>query len=237
MYKRRRIGTGRKSAKGFVKRVALSLAESKSRSLNFLTTTTTPTTGGLFHNKLGHFNLVDNTTTTDGCLPIQGVTDGTRNGSDIYVTGFMIRGQATLPYDRRNTKIKMWLNERNTSAGSPDDYGTFFKNITGSGALDPLNNDAFKCKYLGELRHIARDLYIERGELTDAGAEATIYFKRWIPFKRKLKFASGSSNAANVGMKEALTLHVLAYDTYATAETDRVVTAFNFSCTCYFKDP
>jgi len=234
---RRRRGTGRGSARGFVKSVALSLAESKSISANFLTTTTTPTSGGLFHNVLTQFKIIDNTTSTGGILPITGTSDQTRNGSDIYATGIMLRGQVSLPFDRRNTKIKMWYTERNTAQGDANTYSTFFKQVTGSGALDPVNDDAFKHKYLGELRTRARDLYIERGELTDAGAEATIYFKRWIPFRRHLKFNSTSSNAATVGMKEALSVHFLAYDTYATAETDRVCTTVNFAATLYFKDP
>jgi len=235
-YKRRKRGAGKSNPRGFVKSVALSLAESKSISANFITTASIGS-GGLFHNVLTQFKIIDNTTTTGGILPITGTTDGTRNGSDIYAVGIMLRGQVSLPFDRRNTKIKMWLSERNTAQGDANLYNTFFKNVTGSGALDPVNNDAFKHKYLGELRHYAKDLYIERGELTDAGAEATIYFKRWIPFKRHLKFNGSSSNAAAIGMKEALSVHFLAYDTYNTLVTDRVATTLNMAATMYFKDP
>jgi len=204
--------------------------------MSVLNSATTAGVGGLFHNVLYSFNIIDNTSATEGVLPIQGVGDTNRNGSDIYCTGFMIRGQVNLPFDRRNTKIKMWLCERSTTDGSPNSYTQWFKSITGSGALDPVDNDRFKVKSLGELRATARDLYVERGELTDAGAESTIYFKKWIPYKRKLKFPSGSSNVCT-GMKEALSVHFLAYDTYNAAETDRVVTALNCAVTCYFKDP
>ena len=227
--KRRRYGAGRTSARGFVKKVALSLAESKVRHDNHLGT-------GLLHNVIKSFNLIDNEDGNPSVLPTQGAADNQRNGSDIYATGIMIRGHVDIPFDRRNAKFKMWLVERNSIQGSVNTYGDFFKTVTGAGALDPINDDKFKVKYLGQLRTVARDLYIERGEITDAGADASVYFKKWIPFKRKLKF-SGTDAKCTQGMKEFLTLNVLPYDTYTTAETDIIGRTWDMAVSFYYKDP
>lgn len=219
----------RRGARANIKSIALGLSESKRNSMvtrtSFVNDVLTPG-AGLFHNTIARFDLLSNQTSL---MPSQGSAQNERNGSDIYGTGIMLRGEINIPYDRRNARFKIYICEFNNSAGNPSTYSNFFKDITGSAMLDQIDNDRFNARPIANLRCTARDLLLEEGK------DATVYFKKWIPFKRHLKFNTG--NTAALGMKEILTLLVIPYDTYTTIATDRLATTFQMAATFYYKDP
>lgn len=167
-----------------------------------------------------------------------GAADSNRIGSDVYSSGFRVRGSFGLPFDRRNTIIKIWLVEYNTNQGSPTDVTNWFRNVTGNNVLDPINTERFPgVKLLRTLRAKARDLYVERGEITDTGSIHQLYYDIWVPFKRKLRYSSTSAANPSSGMKEFLSLVMTCYDTYSAASaTDNVIVDHDQMVTFYYKD-
>lgn len=231
--KRRRFGTrpvGKSSR--FVRRIALSLAENKCvRNASKIANASS-----FNHDTAYVYSLHDSNSDAGITRISQNTGDSARTGSDIYSVGIRVRGMFTLPYDRRNTTIKMYLVESNSSQGSlPADL---FRSTTGNRMLDPINTDNFKgVKLLRVLRTKARDLYVERGELTDAGSEATIHYNIWIPFKRHLVYNSSSAVCPKQGVKEMLSIVMIPYDTPSTSTTDTVITSHEQYTEMYYKDP
>lgn len=167
-----------------------------------------------------------------------GTGDNQRIGSDVYSIGFRVRGTFGLPFDRRNTTIKIWLVEWNSNQGSPTDVAQFFRNVTGSNLIDPINTERFPgVKLLRTLRAKARDLYVERGELTDSGSIHQLPYDIWIPFRRKLRYASTANGNPTAGCKEQFGLVMTCYDTFAaSALSDNVVVDHDQMVTWYYKD-
>lgn len=216
----------------FVKSVVFKLAESKS----IRSSATISNLSSFKHNVLYPFTIHDRINNAGVTKLSQNVGDSSRNGSDIYCLGFRIRGTFTLPYDRRNTIIKLWLCEHNSAQGDfPDEM---FRTITGNYMLDPINSDKFRgVKLLRTLRAKARDLYVERGELEDSGSDASVYYDIWIPFKRRFVYTGSAASCPTMGVKEALTMVMLAYDTPSTLETDTVINHHEQYIEMFFKDP
>lgn len=226
--RRRKYGTRGKVA-GIARRVAMSLAEKKEYSQKFQSLES-GTVGGLFHNVLKEDRLIDNNTTGQGLLPAQGDGDRQRVGNAIYTTGIMVRGTMAVAHDRRNTTVKIWLLEYNSSQGDPTSYSTFFNNTSGNGLLDNVNPNFFRAKLVGTYRLTARDLL-------DTSNDGNIHFKKWIPFRRKLEFSSNGTTIATKGMKETLSLVYLAYDTYNASSSDRCIRNLDTCRTLHYKDP
>lgn len=231
----RRRGTKPTTMSKFVKNIALKLSESKRVDVvgQF-------TTGSLAHDGIYEY-LLNTTDQGNTTVPTRIVNSAVSNGrvsDEVYSTGFMIRGCFGLPFDRRNTCIKIWLVDYNTNQGTPTNQAHWYRDTTGNSMLDPLNDDRFPgVKLLRVLRHKARDLYVERGELTDNGSIAQLYYKIWIPYRRKLRYASGSQLPPIAGCKERLSLICTAYDTASALTTDVVVVDHRQSVTWYYKDP
>lgn len=200
------------------------------------------------HNVLYGCNLHD----SDSTNPLsptniaQGANGDQRNGKEIYSVGFRIRGVFAVPFDRRNVKVKIWLVDRNENQGNPGLYGEWYlPGGSGNGMLDSLDTHRWHgVKLVRTLRVKARDLYswpilldgTNTGE--DEGADASIYYDIWIPFRRKMEFRSSANTSPFVvGGKERLTLMMLAYDTPSTAETDDVITSHEQQVTFYYRDP
>lgn len=221
VYKRKRYNRS-KFAKA-VKKVLLKTCETKYVSKSISTT-------NFYHDTLKGINLWDGGATT--LFPPQGDSDGNRNGDEIYVTGIMIRGVFTVPYDRRNMRMRMWFVPHNTNQGDPTVQSQFMHNITGNTLLDPIQADRWKgTQYLGDFTCKSTD------QLTSAGNDKTIFFKKWLPIKRKVTFKEDSSQVPVSGMKESGYLVVTQYDTVTTLTTDVLITSSEISATLYFKDP
>lgn len=168
----------------------------------------------------------------------QGLNNFERVGTSVKSIGFQVQGMFSVPFDRRNVSIKIWLVSFNSSQGSPLDPAHFYKNITNNTMLDGINNDRFPgVKLYKTLRVQARDLYVEHGELVDAGADATINYKFWVPWKRDCKYSDGTGVGPKTGFKEALWLIMSAYDTPSTSNlTDLVVRSNEQRVTWFYRD-
>jgi len=237
--KRRRIGTGRRVAR-VAKSVMMNLAENKVRDRSLI-----PTPGALssyYHDTAYICTLHNAQNTTEHSLPTmiaQGDENFQRNGRELYSTGFRVKGVLDIPFDRRNTKVKIFLTETNSASGGlPQDLFHTGGGSTGNKMLDRINTERFpNTKLLRTLRLKARDLYVERGELTDGGSVASLYYDIWIPWRRKLNYNGSGGFSPISGCKEQLVLTYVFYDAAETLTTDAVCTRCEQLVTFYYKDP
>ena len=237
--RRRRRGTGKRIAR-VAKNVMMNLAESKVRDRSLI-----PLPGLLaqyYHDNAYICTLHNAQSTVEHLLPpmiAQGDENYQRNGREIYSTGFRVKGLFDIPFDRRNTKIKIYLTETNSASGAlPTDLFHTGDGTTGNIMLDRINRERFpNTKLLRTLRVKSRDLYIERGELTDAGSNATVYYDFWIPWRRKLNYNVSGGFSPISGCKEQLGLTYVFYDAAQTLTTDAVATRCEQLVSFYYKDP
>lgn len=184
--------------------------------------------------------ILGGTSTVDTSHPTAlgtGTGDNQRIGTDVYSLGFRVRGSFGLPYNKRNTTIKIWLVEYNTNQGNPIDATNWYRNVTGNNLLDPINVERFPgVKLLRTLRATSRDLYVERGELTDSGSIHQLYYDIWVPWKRKLRYFNNALSNPTSGSKEVLTLIMTCYDTFSTITTDNVIVDHDQMVAFYYKD-
>jgi len=159
-----------------------------------------------------------------------GSADSQRNGGEVYSIGFQVSGMFSFPFDRRNTQVKIWLVEYNSNAGTVTNAGEFFKNVTGNDQLDPINNDRFPgVRLLKTLRLTARDLQ-------DASKNGSVYYKLWIPFKRKLRYSTNGLGNPVSGMRENLSLVMGCYDTFGALVTDTLIVDHDQRVSWFYKD-
>ena len=232
--RRRRFTKGRPTSQ-FVKNVIMRLSEAKRKDTNLPFGT-----GSYAHDALYEVRLNDTDQSATSCptaLQVGGAPSA-RVGDEIYSTGFQVRGSIGLPFDRRNTTVKIWLVEHNSNQGSVTTQSDWFRNITGNNMLDPINDDKFPgVKLMATLRHKARDLYVDQGAVTDSGSIAQLYYSFWIPWRRKLKYTSTNGVPPISGCKERLSLVMTAYDTSSALTTDVVGLDGRQSVVFYYKDP
>lgn len=237
--KRRRIGTGRRVAK-VAKNVMMSLAESKVRDR------ADPVAPGAlasyYHNTVYTHFLHNMISTVEHAHPTslaQGDENFQRNGREVYSVGFRVKGVLDIPFDRRNVTVKIYQFESNSAQGSINsDLFHTGSGSSGNKLLDRVNLERFPgTKLLRTLRVKARDLYVERGELTDGGSLATLKYDIWIPWRRKLSYKSAAGLAPSSGAKEYMGLAFVFYDAAETLETDAVCTRNEQLVSWYYKDP
>lgn len=220
----------------FVKKVMMAMSESKRVDKSMPFTSNENMAHDSIYEVILHTTDQGNTTCVTN-ISNSGSFAG-RIGDEVYSTGFRVRGSFGIPFDRRNTVIKIWLLEYNTNQGSPTTEAQFYRSITGNNMLDPINNDRFPgLRLLRKLECKAKDLYVERGEVTDAGSIHQLYYDAWIPFKRKFRYNGNTNNVPPIsGSKERLSLIATAYDTASTLTTDVIVNDHKQVVTWFFKD-
>lgn len=223
-------------ANRLIKSITLKMSEPKRNDLNLPFTS-----NGLMAHDTLYETLLHTTDQANTTVPTRLVVGGgpsSRIGDEVYSTGFMVRGSFGIPFDRRNTIVRIWLVEYNSNQGTPTTQTQWYRDTTGNNMLDPINNDRFTgVKLMKSLRCKARDLYVERGEVTDTGSIQQLYYSFWIPFKRKLKYTGTATTPPISGSRERLSLIATAYDTASTITTDNVVIDHRQSVTWYYKDP
>jgi len=159
-----------------------------------------------------------------------GTADSQRTGHDVMSIGFQVHGMFGFPFDRRNTQVKIWLVEYNSNSGTVTNAADWFKNVTGNDQLDPINNDRFPgVRLLRTLRLTARDLQ-------DASKIGSVYYKLWIPFKRKLRYSTNGLGNPVAGMRENLSLVMGCYDTYGALVTDTLIVDHDQRVSFFYKD-
>lgn len=198
-------------------------------------------------------NVAEDGTGVRQLHPELGASDGGRNGDEIWGTGIMLRGTIQVPYDRRNSTFKIWMVEYNTTQGNL--WGTSNNAWPASGtspisgqAQNIMNDfmytsavenpiiglprqDNWKPRLIGTYRLKSRDLLSTAGDNT----ESTIYFRKWIPFRRKLCFKDESTTFTR-GMKERVHL-LIGADDLLTTPTNTVIGRVQVLATFYYKDP
>jgi hypothetical protein len=211
-----------------IKSVSLSKCETNYRTIS-------NTTGALNDNTVNHIlTLWDNV--GNGIFPGQSVDDGSRIGDEIQAVGIMIRGQIEIPYDRRDTVCDIYFTQNNTAVGGPTGM---FHSVTGNVLLDPVQSKRFvNVHKLGRYRVKATDagMHSTGAWLADNVITKTILFKKWIPFKKTVKFVADNT-ATPTNIPELGSLVLACKDTLSTASTDNVVLSVKTTATLYFKDP
>jgi hypothetical protein len=232
--------------KGFakaVKKVILSTAENCYRSVDLKDVFTFTSAGGANnatvdsfgqvacgHNFPFQFNLFNNVS-PDGTkhpVPLQGDTDGSRKGDEIYSKGIRLRVQIENDAAKHNNTWKFWLVEYNTVQGTPCIPSDFFHVVTGNNLMETVQQDRWKAQLLGTYRTQARDV--------GADKKTNIYMNKWIPLKRKLCFKDDSSLVITKGMKEVMSVVGVCYDSSNTLGNTGVGN-YRAHATFYYGDP
>lgn len=205
-----------------VRKVLLQTTEGryKSRSLDGTT---------FNHDTLTELKIWDESTL--GIFPVQGLTDGERLGDEVYVTGIMCRMVFQIPFDRRNTKFKMWYVPYNSSQGNPSTKTEFMHTVSNNVMVDPIQTDRWRgVKYLGMFKCSSVDQ-------EPAAQDKTVIIKKWIPIFRKVTFQQDGSSLPCSGLTERGSLIVAPYDSINTLTTDTVINNSECAFTLYFKSP
>lgn len=161
-------------------------------------------------------------------MPYQGDTEFSRDGNDIYSMGFSLKMMVNIPSDRLNTKIRCMV-FKVVKGYNINAYTTIFDNMTGSVVLDSVDTDRIQ---------ILQSWWIQPGKslnpgVPTTGKEITYNVKKWIPWKRVIKFYDDAVQDNN--QEYDLYLGMWAYDTYGSLNTDIVAYAQPW-LKFYFKD-
>jgi len=233
-YTRGRTGFAKK-----VKDVILKTAETKFRSIRLQDTNMSEGAGIplryiMRHNRIEYFHIFNNTNpdATKHPIPIQGDSDGQRNGDEIYATGVRIAGSIQMGSIDKHSTYRVFLCEYNDQvygAGAAiDTYNQTFHEVTGGTNMDTFQHDRIKPKYL-------RTLKVSSADVADA-SEGAINFKFWLPLKRKFTFRQDDSPALAMGIKNKYTLMILPYKNISTI-AGAAVGDVQVHATLYYKDP
>ena len=207
--------------------------------------------------KTGSFSVVNLTHDSIKSLPIwsssasvfptQGDAQNERVGDRITATSIKVRMSIDIPWDRKNTKIKMYYLPYNSDQGDPETYGHLFNNVTGNSMLDPINFKRWKgIRYLGMYTPKDNDAGSYRIVNTSSSADApeanqmagntaTIYVNRTIKLNRKAWFQD-ASNTQPTNFRENGTILVMPYASTNTSTLDNVVAKIEGAYTLYYKD-
>jgi hypothetical protein len=170
---------------GFAKRVKdviLKTAETKFTSVRLTDTNMSegsgvPTRFIMRHNRIEYFHIFNNTApdAVKHPIPIQGDSDGQRNGDEIYATGVRIAGSIQMGSVDKHSTYRIFLCEYNDqvygSGAAIDTYDQTFHNVTGGTNMDTFQHDRIKPKYL-------RTVKISNSDIND-GQDGNVNFKLW----------------------------------------------------------
>lgn len=237
----RRYGRGKTSFARAVKSVMFSLAEKKYKSINLNAQTTLAPWN---HDSLSRADLWNSPggASFNTLFPIQGNSDGERNGDEIYVHGIRVRGVIDVVYDRPDTEIKMWFVPHNSTQGDPAVKTDFMHGTINNVWIDGVQTDRWPgCRYLGKLRVRPKDSYAYKAEIAEVleemeGRERRLAFNKYITLKRKVKFTNDGSNIPS-NLQERGSIIFATYCTVGTGTGDNCVIARNIAATIYYKDP
>lgn len=187
----------------------------KSKETKF--TIVAPTRATLYHN--GGTNGISGSylhpLNQDTYMPVQGDTEYSRDGNDIYSLGFSFKAMVNIPSDRLNTKIRCVI-FKCVKGYNINAYNTVFDNVTGSVVLDSFDTDRIQ---------VLKSWWIQPGKslnpgVPTTGKEITYNVKKWIPWKRVIKFYDDGVLTNN--QEYDLYIGMWGYDTYGSLNTDIV---------------
>lgn len=228
---------GLSNMRKMIKNVQLSQAETNYKTLAI-------TSSGMNHDSIYSFPIWGPLASV---FPTQGTGDDQRVGDRITARSIKVRMCITIPYDRQNTKLKLYYLPYNSDQGNPTTASQLFNNITGNTMLDPINFKRWKgIKYLGMYRprdNDAKSWVTQGGHQVPedppadraASNSATIYINKTINLNRKCWFQDGTDQQPS-NFRENGTILILPYATTNTSTLDTVITGMEGAYTLYYKD-
>lgn len=168
-------------------------------------------------------------TAADNVMPLQGNTDGTRNGDSIVATGYKVRYHMQYN-DRFNIRIHFYYIPWSQGQGNPTVQSQLQHNVTGFLELDPIQTKRWPgLRYLGCKYVRATD---------NNQSDKVIAGKLWIPLKKTIKFTGDSTNQpANLPEQGCIIYFVTGFPIDGPDPGDFKIARGNFVTTLYYKDP
>lgn len=165
------------------------------------------------HNVANFFHL-----NSTNLMPARGVGDNERVGDKITSGGYLVRLLLTQNINRPNVTYRFVI------ATAPADYvfayNTFFDDITSCGMLDIVNKNQVRIHKQYWIKPNKSGFFTGNGlstndpsSATSGGAEMSYIFKKWIPYKKIVKFPTGTLDHND----RKLIACLLAYDNAKTA--------------------
>ena len=228
---------GLSNMRKMIRNVQLSQAETNYRSLQI-------TGSAMAHDSIKTFPIWGPLASV---FPTQGTADDERVGDRITASTLKIRLALTVPWDRKNVKVKMYYLPYNSDQGDPTSYNQLFNNITGNSMLDPINFKRWKgIRYLGMYRPADNDAATFRVVNTSSSSDlpeadqiasnsATILINKTIKINRKCWFQDATDQQPS-NFRENGTILLLPYATQNTTTLDNVILSMEGAYTLYYKD-
>lgn len=151
-------------------------------------------------------------------MPSRGTGDSERVGDKITSGGYLVRMLLTQNINRPNVTYRIIF------ATAPADYAyaynTFFDDVTSCGMLDIVNKDQVRIHKQYWIKPNKAGMFTGNNLSTNdpgggftGGSEMSYVFKKWIPYKKIVKFPTGTLDHND----RKLLCVVIAYDNAKTA--------------------
>lgn len=223
-YRRRRWTSklAKRNISRIARQVVLSAAESKEKTTNH-------GKSELYHNSLSKVATINEANSTS--MPMQGNGDTQRNGDRILARGFKVHCLCGQKADRPNVtwRVIVIAQQSGTSALT---YNQLFKNVSGSGMLDEINDDKVTVLYHKYWKPLKSSIVTANAGVENS-QEFTFAKRFFIPRKKLYKFAEDGSATHD---DKILNLYMLPYDAFGTLLTDNISYAHVWT-KFIFKDP
>lgn len=164
-------------------------------------------------------------------MPTQGNGDTQRNGDRILARGFKVHVLCGQKADRQNVTWRI-LVVAQKAGSSALTYSALFKNVSGNGMLDEVNDDQVTVLYQKSWKPL-RSTIMSANAGVENTQEFTFIRRFYIPRKKMYKFESDGSS---IHQDKALWMYVIPYDAYGTLTTDNIAYIQVWS-KFEFKDP
>lgn len=222
--KKQQVATQRKNLVSLIKSVTLKQSETKYLSKNVVFTNRVA-------NNIYAVRLWGDSTEANNIMPVQGNTDGTRDGDSIVATGYKMRYNFEVAGTFNDCSFKFFFLPYNTDQGDPTDKAQLTHVLSGFLSQDPIQTKRWGgIKYLG--KRFLRS--------TDASTTSNkiISGSFWIPLNKKINFKNDTSNIpTNLKENGIIIWFQSAYNSLGTDSSATSVVNAQVVNTLYYKDP
>lgn len=186
-----------------------------------------------FTNKAANYmyavRLWGDPTVSENVMPIQGITDATRIGDSIQLTGYKVRFSAQISGTYNQSDITFYFVPYNSDNGDPTDRTQLFHWISGFTSLDPIQTKRWPgIKKLGKFKVQAKDASVT--------GDRMLMGSFFIPMNKKVNFKNDTSVQPTNLKENGLILWT--FNAYNNSPDGVVmVTDMRVNTTGYFKDP
>lgn len=173
----------------------------------------------------------DTATEANNIMPVQGDSDGTREGDSIVATGYKMRYNFEVAGTFSDSSFKFFFLPYNSDQGDPTDKAQLTHVISGFLSQDPIQTKRWGgIKYLG--KRFLRS--------TDSASTANkiISGSFWIPLNKKINFKNDASNIpTNLKENGIIIWFQSSYNSLGDAPSATSVVNAQIVNTLYYKDP